>query len=576
MKIQEKEKSIFSFFEEKFGFEFKTLNFRFPIETLDTLLKKFFKEYDQSAFLVQANKAISNLMLKRISKSYLLQIPIQNEANEHLYIGLSDLLSFLVMFREQLEGQNINEQKSCFFLTFDPDLINQTFDYFYKNHCNSLTLKEKRLLIKLKNVKRNELEPHYISKFLEALLINALSDNNKAKQAKILEAISFTDEAIIITDLAGKIIETNKNFEQFFGKQENKNTIKDILPIDVVEKAISETSKKRSWQSEITLATPKSKAELLLVNCYLFNDELKRPNGFVFTFKNETELKKLDHINKQLIARLRERNLQLTEANKRLVEADRIKSDLLSVVSHELKTPISTIFGFSELMLNRNHDEDTIKNFAEQISDSAKKLDRLITDYLDVASNQFGVSNDKLYTMPVNLAELVRNCYHEEKSKFTDVRFNFELDCIGYEPIIITEAQNMKKLFGNLINNCLKYSPNGGKIKIKMLNDSEKVTVSVADQGIGLTLDQARQVFEPFYRADNSITREFPGIGLGLAVCKKIVEIYNGSIWCEPGVDLGSVFYVTLPVNPHKPIKKLETSTTQTNEEPRTQAEQRS
>ena len=113
----------------------------------------------------------------------------------------------------------------------------------------------------------------------------------------------------------------------------------------------------------------------------------------------------------------------------------------------------------------------------------------------------------------------------------------------------------MKKLFGNLINNSLKYSPNGGKISVKILNDGERVTISVSDQGVGLTKEQTAQVFEPFYRTDNSVTREFPGIGLGLAVSKKIVELYNGSIWCEPGVDLGSVFYVILPVNPHIPLE---------------------
>ena len=553
MKNQRIQKSIFKFFEDRFGFQFEVLNFRFPIETLDGLLKKFFKDYEQPAFLVQGNKAISNLTLKKISKSYLLKLPIQNNSNEHIYIGLSDLLCFLILFDEPApEEQNISNQQSRFFLTFDPVVINTIFEYFYKNYCASLSVKEKKLLIKLKNVQTSQLEPYYISKFQEALLINALNDNNKNKQAKIIEAISFTDESIVITDLAGNIKETNKNFEKNFCKHIRKYSVSEILSKDLLQSAFRETSRDRKWQSEVSLSNAENKSELMLVSSSLFKDELDRPNGFVFTFKNITELKKLDHLNKQLISKLRERNVQLTDVNKRLLEADRIKSDLLSVVSHELKTPVSSIIGFGELIASREYDENSIKSFAEQITDAAKKLDSLISDYLEVASNQFGVSTEKLPTMPLNLIDLIQVCYKEENSRFAQKQFQLEMNCIGYEPIIITEAQNMQKLFSNLINNSLKYSPEGGKISIKILNDGENVTVSISDQGVGLTLDQAKLVFDPFYRTDNSVTREFPGIGLGLAVCKKIVEIYKGSIWCEPGVDLGTVFYVTLPVNPNK------------------------
>ena len=550
----EQDKSIFSYLKTKFDFKFQTLNFRFPIETLNKLLRRFLKENEEKAFLVQANNLALNLSLKKISKSYVLEV--QMSSNEHLYIGLSDLLSFLILFDEDPSVHSFKEQKSRFFLTFDPGLINAVFTYFFKNYCQSLSLKEKKLLIRLKNAQTYQLEPTSISKFQEALLINALGENNKAKNAKILEAISFTDESILITDLTGEIKETNKNYKKYFSFEDCIANVKSVLPEDIFDIAIKEANKKQRWQSEISIKTSKNKSTLMQASCYLFRDELERPTGFVFTFKDITDLKKLDYLNKELISKLRERNLQLSEVNKRLLEADRIKGDLLSVVSHELKTPISTIAGFGELLSNREYDMGTVQDYAQKITDSAKKLDRLISDYLDVASNQFGISSGIVASMPINLTDLIRICYQEEKSRLSSLNFQFELSCLGFEAIIISEAQNMKKLFSNLINNALKYSPSGGLISIKILNDSENVTVSISDQGVGLTLDQAKHVFEPFYRTDNSITREFSGIGLGLAVCKKIVEMYNGSIWCEPGIDLGTVFYVTLPVNPHKPTVK--------------------
>ena len=132
MKSTQNQKSIFTFFEEKFNFKVQALNFRFPIETLEKLLKQFYKEYDQSAFLVQSNKNIQNLFLKKMSKSYLLSVPIPYQSNEHLYVGLSDLLSFLILFGEpNAEEQNIKEQQSRFFLTFDPSVITEIFNYFY-------------------------------------------------------------------------------------------------------------------------------------------------------------------------------------------------------------------------------------------------------------------------------------------------------------------------------------------------------------------------------------------------------------------------------------------------------------
>lgn len=542
------EKSIIDYFENKFEYKVQTLDFRFPVETLETLLKQFYKDYEHTSFLVHANHKIEALSLKKLSSSYLLQVPVQSNNNEHIYIGLSDLLSFMILFDEPT-NQNIKSETSRFFLTFEPLVINNIFNHFYKTNCKSLSVKEKKLLAKLKDVQKDQVDPHYISKFQEALLINALNENNKIKHAKVAEAISFTDEAVVITDLAGNIKEVNKNFEQYFNKTK---TIKELLPPEIAEKAISETLALKKYQSEITLTTKERKSELMLLSSYFSNDDLERPNGFVFTFKNISDLKRLDYINKQLISKLREKNVQLSEVNKRLVEADKIKTDLLSVVSHELKTPLSTILGFSELLANRQLDEESVKKFASQITSSAGSLDKLINDYLDVATNTFGISGCGLLTVPLNLKELVETCYKEESQKIKNQDFQFEINCLGYEPIIFTETQNIKKLISNLINNALKFSPDAGKIMVKLLSDGEKVTISISDQGIGLTSEQSKQVFEPFYRADNSITREFQGIGLGLAVCKKIVELYGGSIWCEPGLDLGTSFYVTLPVNPHK------------------------
>ena len=156
------EKSIISYLEERFEFQAKQLNFRFPISTLGDLLKNFFKDFDHTAFLVEANDSVSDLSLKRLYKSYLLKIPIKNNINEHMYVGISDMFSFLVLFDEQRNTPTSSiDKKSRFFLSFDYNLIKTIFNYFYRHYCDSLDLKEKKLLIKLKNVRSKDINPYY-------------------------------------------------------------------------------------------------------------------------------------------------------------------------------------------------------------------------------------------------------------------------------------------------------------------------------------------------------------------------------------------------------------------------------
>ncbi len=553
------EKSLINYFEEKFEFKIQTLDFRFPVETLDELLKNFYKDYEHSSFLLHADTLIDEVVLKKTNKSYLLSIPLKSKSNEQLYIGISDLLSFLILFDEP-GNQSINQEKSRFFLTFEPTVIKSIFDYFYNSGIDSLSVKERKLLLKLKNIQKNQLDPYYINKFQQALLVGALNENNKIKHEKITEAISFTDELILITDLAGNIKDSNKNFKDIF--EFVPNNIKSIFPKEFLEKAFKDSISAGEYKEELELKI-KNKESLMIVSMYLAKDDLSRPNGYVLTFKDVSDLRKLDRLNKKLIARLRQNNVELTEVNKRLLEADKIKIDLLSVVSHELKTPLSTILGFSELITQREYDSETVKSFAGKILESAGSLDKLISDYLEVASNSFGISSNKLQTIPINLKQLIEECYQQEAKNFKG-SFTFEINSLGYDPVIFSEIQNLKRLFSNLINNSMKFSPNAGKISVKILNDGENLTISISDEGIGLSVEQASRVFEPFYRADNSDTREFNGIGLGLSICKKTVELYGGSIWCEPGTDAGTTFYVTLPVNPH--VKSLNLSETDAKE----------
>lgn len=543
-------KSIFTYIENELDIKPRQLKYRFPIETLGTLIKKFFKGNEDSSFLVKANADMSKLKLKKLSNSYLLEVPVQSNSSEQLYIGLSDLMSFLVLFDEKEENQK-KEKKSKFYLTFEREKIKSIFDFFYQNYCSELSDKEKTLLLKLKDVKVKELSLQHISKFQEALLVDTLRDNNKANEQRLIDVLSFTNEAMIITDLDGNIKESNKEFEKTFKNEEAIKTVRDILSHEIVSEFTKHVMIKRSWQSEVELKMFDGEPGVFLVNCYLSKDEVVKENRYVFTFKDVTSLRNLDYVNKQLISKLREKNLELTDVNRRLLDAEKIRTELLSVVSHEMKTPMSTIIGFSELISKGWSDYDTIKTYAEQINLSGKTLNKILCDYLDVVTDKFGTDSSRLSTEYINLGELIRLAFQEVRSKYSDRDFKLDLSSVGYDSVILSERSNMKKLFSNIVDNALKYSPEGGTVSVKLLNDGDKVTISIADEGVGIDVEKAKYIFKPFYRTDNSLQRQFSGTGLGLAICKKISSLYGGSVWCEPGIDKGTIFYVTLPVNPN-------------------------
>lgn len=530
----ENQSSILNFVSNDLGLGPEVLDFRFPIETLDSFLKNFIRGFEEASFLVQVNSTYTSTKLKKLSNSYVLEIPHSINSNEQIYIGIADKLSFLILFDEM-------SSTSRLLLTFDYEKISRVFEYFFEFVSPQMNTAENEILNKLKNIKPKELSPYYLSKFQESLLINSLNTNNKIKQDKLLQAISCTNDLILITDLNGVIKEANKTFIDKYNSSQSIKNINQFIPQEMLKGCFKDVLTGKSWQQEVI----KDKS-ILLVSCNLFKDEIGRASGFVYSVKDITTLRKLDYVNKQLISKLRAKNVELYAANKRLIEMDKAKSDLLAVVNHELKTPVSAILGFSELISQREQDLSQIKSYANEINSSAKRLNTLLSNYLDVATNQLKANTD---TKQINLKELISSSYASVVKSFNSELYKFEISSIGYDPVIFAEKDNLEKLFSNILDNAMKYSPKGGKISAQILNDGSNVTISISDEGIGLSQDQTSHIFDVFYRTDNSMTREFSGTGLGLAVCKKIVEIYNGSIWCEPGLEKGTVFYVTLPVN---------------------------
>lgn len=230
----------------------------------------------------------------------------------------------------------------------------------------------------------------------------------------------------------------------------------------------------------------------------------------------------------------------------RETEADRLKTELVSTVSHELRTPLSSIYGFTELMLNREIDAIKQQKYLSTIHNETERLSNLVTDFLDVQRMQSGGQRYQMAHLDLySIVDQVIGVY-----KASNGLHDIQLHVLSVErPAIIGDETRIKQLLNNLVNNAIKYSPDGGQVDITVSADQENATIQITDHGIGIPQYAFAHLFDKFYRVDNSDTRRIGGTGLGLSICKEIVKEHDGVIHVESTVGKGSTFTVALPLH---------------------------
>lgn len=223
-------------------------------------------------------------------------------------------------------------------------------------------------------------------------------------------------------------------------------------------------------------------------------------------------------------------------------EVDQLKSSLVSVVSHELRTPLTMIQGFSELLLDREVGREQSVEALTQIHTSAQRLARLIDDLLSVSridSGSIGLDLDA-----VDVVELVDRVTADFAASGRELIIKADRDL----PLVTADPDKTQQILTNLVSNAVKYSENGTPISLQIRHARDEVQVAVSDRGIGLSPDEQAQLFQKFFRADNSDVRNRPGTGLGLYITKNLVELQGGRICVTSERGRGSTFSFTMPV----------------------------
>jgi len=228
-------------------------------------------------------------------------------------------------------------------------------------------------------------------------------------------------------------------------------------------------------------------------------------------------------------------------------EANRAKDFFLAVVSHELRSPLNAILGWSKILLTKEVDKETTKNALETIEKSARSQAKLIEDLLDSARVASGKL--KMEFRSINICEIIKTVCNLQKSIADTKKINLEFSSDKDNIQVFGDSARLQQVFNNLLSNALKFTKEGNTIQVDVKAGDETVQVSVKDNGQGISAETLPTIFNQFHQGDESTTRDSSGLGLGLSIVKILVEKHQGKVQVESkGIGYGSTFTVTLPL----------------------------
>lgn len=232
-----------------------------------------------------------------------------------------------------------------------------------------------------------------------------------------------------------------------------------------------------------------------------------------------------------------------------MAKINKMKSEFISVASHQLKTPLSQISWEVELMISKNKEGLNEKQLSliGNIEKANNELKRLVNDLLDVSRIDQG--RLVLVKEKFNVAHAIKKAIEEHKflAKTKGASIDVKIDNFGIE--IFGDRRRIGVAINNLISNSIKYIGKNGKIEIGTVKDEEKLLAWVKDNGVGIPEEEHRKIFQKFFRSDNAAKYETDGTGLGLYIAKNIIEQSGGKIWFESKEGKGTTFYFTLPLS---------------------------
>ena len=341
-----------------------------------------------------------------------------------------------------------------------------------------------------------------------------LSEVSKQKNQIETILLHMTD-GIIAFDMDGKITHINPAAVEFLHLSERENTFDRIFAKLNIDINLEKTIYLENWtSSEQRVHVGEKYLNILFAT---FKDENDRPAGVMAMIQDITEHVKLDNMRKEFVAD----------------------------VSHELKTPITSIMGYADTLVEGEYDKETQDKFLGVISSEARRMAKLVSDLLTLSR----YDNNKVHyeATEFDLGELVKKC--QEKLQLEADKKNQHTECFvtANVPPVIANKDGIERVILNILSNSIKYTQENGNIKIYVGFVYNDAYVKIIDNGIGIPEEDLNRIFERFYRVDKARTRELGGTGLGLSIAKEILNQNKGSIDIKSEPEKGTEVVIRIP-----------------------------
>lgn len=280
------------------------------------------------------------------------------------------------------------------------------------------------------------------------------------------------------------------------------------------------------------------------ISYLMFKDEIT-----ILSENFNSMAKNLSDLYTSLEDRVKQRTQELAEARDEAVAANRSKSEFISVVSHELKLPMTSIKGYSELMLSGVSGplSETQVNFLTTIRNNVSRMATLVSDLTDISRIESG--NLRIEPRSVPVWDVIDEVVTLTRTQITQKNQTVTVDIPKELPKTWCDRNRLSQILINLVSNANKYTPEGGVIVINAIRDGNMVQIKVQDNGLGMTPGDQLKLFSKFFRSADEKIREAPGTGLGLSITKNLIELQGGKIWFESEFRNGTTFYFTVPVH---------------------------
>jgi two-component system phosphate regulon sensor histidine kinase PhoR len=347
----------------------------------------------------------------------------------------------------------------------------------------------------------------YAAVTIENARLYSMTEVERHKLDSILTQIE--DGVIVIGD-DNRVVMVNPTARVWF----------DLVDKDILEKPVDEV-----FQHEALLEIFKGdhdempyRSEITLDDGYVFNVHLvKIPEvGFAVTIQDITYFKELD----------------------------RIKTEFVNTVSHDLRSPLTAILGYVELISRVGEINDQQREFIQRVQISVRNISELINNLLELGRIEAGFDSHKEY---VPLGVIVQYAIDGIENKVKEKNLELSVDISENLPDVFDNPARLQQVMDNLLGNAIRYTPEGGRIEIRLASERDQVILQVEDTGLGIPLQDQPHIFDKFFRASN-VPMASTGSGLGLAIVKSIVENHKGRVWVDSTPGTGSCFTVVLPV----------------------------